>query len=169
MAVQVITPRQLRPLQKGRVQVTFLQQQPALFAAVNRPPWIDVVPTARGYATLAGVELTLADCLRYVRQLGGIDHAAQILKDLASQARPDRLGDLAPRLENTTINRLGYLLETLGFLNLAEVLLPFASTSRNWIPLSSQEPEPLWAEPTPAMPRDSTWKLLVNHTLELDD
>ncbi|MFM7550364.1 MAG: hypothetical protein ACKO8I_16155, partial [Cyanobacteriota bacterium] len=67
---------------------TFLQQQPALFAAVNRPPWIDVIPTARGYATMAGVELTLADCLRYLRQLGGIDHAAQILKDLASQAKP---------------------------------------------------------------------------------
>lgn len=115
------------------------------------------------------MELTLADCLRYVRQLGGIDHAAQILKDLASQARPDRLSDLAPWLENTTIRRLGYLLEALGFSQLAEVLLPFATASRNWIPLSSQELEPLWAETTPAIPRDTTWKLLVNHTLELDD
>ena len=169
MAVQVITPRLLRPIQKGRVQVRFLHQQPELFAAVNRPPWIDVIPTPRGYATLAGIELTLADCLRYVRQLAGIDHAAQIVKDLADQARPDRLAELAPLLENTTIRRLGYLLQTQGHPHLAEALQPFAAVSKNWVPLSPPEADPLLPDDMPMSTRDTTWKLIVNHSLELDD
>ncbi len=169
MAVHVITPRLLRPIERGRVQVRFLHQQPELFAVLNRSPWINVVPTPRGYATLAGVELTLVDCLRYVRQLGGIDHAAQMVKDLAGEARPDRLADLAPWLESTTIRRLGYLLEKLGYPRLAQVFKPFAAISKNWVPLSSFDTHLFMVGDTPISARDSTWKLILNHSLELDD
>ena len=169
MAVQVVTPRELRPIQLGRVRVTFLYQQPAAFAQVNCSPWIKKFTTPQGYTTVAGVELTLADCLHYVNQLGGIDHAAQIIKDLADQIDPNRLYALALLLQNTLVRRLGYLLSVMGHPTLATVLEPFAKRSRSWIPLAPREAEPLVAGAASAPSRDPTWKLILNHTLELDD
>ena len=61
----MVTPREQRPIQLGRVRVAFLYQQPAAFAQVNCSPWIEKIATPQGYTSVAGVELTLADCLRY--------------------------------------------------------------------------------------------------------
>lgn len=111
----------------------------------------------------------MADCLRYVNQLGGIDNAAQIIKDLGDQIDPDRLKALALLLENALVRRLGYLLSVLGHSTLATVLEPFTERARSWVPLVSRKAEPLVASDLPAFNRDPAWKLILNHTLELDD
>ncbi len=67
-----------------------------------------------GFATVAGVELTLLDCVRYFHKAAGINGVAQIVKDIG--ARPARAcwQKAAGAYENSAIRRLGYLLDLTG-------------------------------------------------------
>src|SRR5690606_15212630 len=71
MVFQVIAPRQLRDIELGRQQLRFVYQAPAAFAQVNQPNWLAQIKSEAGYATVAGVELTLLDAARYLQKAAG--------------------------------------------------------------------------------------------------
>ena len=62
-----------------------------------------------GFATVAGVELTLLDCVRYFHKAAGINGVAQIVKDIGAKASPRLLQKAAGAYENSAVRRLGYL------------------------------------------------------------
>ena len=88
MVFQIVVPKQLRALQLGRHRLQFVYQAPDTFAQANRPEWTLPVKSETGFATVAGVELTLLDCARYFHRSGGINGVAQITKDLGARADP---------------------------------------------------------------------------------
>ncbi len=63
---------------------------------------------------ISSLALSAFDLLRYPQASGGIDHAADVLHELASSIDPTILEILASAYERTVIQRLGYVLETLG-------------------------------------------------------
>ena len=78
MVFQVVVPRQLRDIDPGRHRLQFLYQGPEAFAQLNKPELVGQMKSDAGFAKVAGVELTLLDCMRYFHQATGINGVAQI-------------------------------------------------------------------------------------------
>jgi hypothetical protein len=88
MVFQVIVRRQVRDFDIGRHRLQFLYQTLQTFIQVNRPVLVGQMKSDAGFATVAGVELTLLDCARYFHKAAGLDGVAQIVKDIGAKANP---------------------------------------------------------------------------------
>jgi predicted transcriptional regulator of viral defense system len=167
MVFQVVAPRQLPRIEIGRHRVEFLFQYPATFAAVNRPDWLVQLKTETGYAKLAGVELTLLDICRYFHRAAGINGAAQAVHDLGKKANGRVLAKAAAEFENTSVRRLGYLLERFGHVRPAQALRPFAEQAKSFKALDPSV-KPVVAELASPAEKNEDWKLLINVRVEID-
>jgi predicted transcriptional regulator of viral defense system len=167
MIFQVVAPRQLRDLTLGAHRLQFVYQEPEAFAACNEASLVDAIKTPAGFAVVAGVELTLLDCVRYMHRAGGLGSVAQIAKDLGAHAVARRLARAAAHYEGAAVRRLGYLLEQAGHTKQAKALRVYAETARHFAPLDPNV-KPIVAALAEVPARDSTWKLLINEVVEVD-
>jgi predicted transcriptional regulator of viral defense system len=120
-----------------------------------------------GFAQVAGVELTLLDCARYLRKATGIHGVAQIAKDIGAKADPRKLAKAAAAYESATVRRLGYLLELVGHARQAKVLVSFAQHAKTSVPLDPSV-KPLLASLMESYEKNAKWKLVMNETVEVD-
>jgi len=167
LVFQVIVPKQMRDFEIGRHRLEFVYQTPADFENVNQSEWLDSLKSDAGFAKVAGIELTLLDCARYFRKAGGINGLAQIAKDVGGRAKPATLAKAAVHYENSSVRRLGYLLERMGHKRQAAALQSFAKQAKSAVPLDlSVMPliEGLSARPEKA----SKWMLVINESVEID-
>lgn len=167
MVFQVIVPRQLRDFEIGRHRLQFLYQAPKAFALVNQPGALDQMKSDTGFAKVAGVEITLLDCIRYFHKAGGINGVAQIAKDIGAKADPRLLAKTAAAYENSTVRRLGYLLDSVGHVRQANALEPFVKKAKTALPLDPAV-KPLTASLAELHEKDAKWKLLINEPVEID-
>ena len=167
MVFQVIAPRQLPDIELGRQRIAFLYQSPETFAKANHSDWLDRLKTDAGFAKVAGVELTLFDICRYFHKAGGINGAAQVVNDLGKKAHPTNLVKVAAAYENSSVRRLGYLLERFGHLKQARALRPFAEKAKSFKPLDPSV-KPIVPELAGNNERNTDWKLIVNVPVEID-
>ena len=166
MVFQVIVPRQLRDFNLGRHRLQFLYQAPKAFTQINDPALVDQMKSDAGFATVAGVELTLLDCVRYFHKAAGINGVAQIVKDIGAKASPRLLQKAAGAYENSAVRRLGYLLDLTGHARQADALQGFVKRARTALPLDPSV-RPLMKALAQAGERNSRWKLLINEAVEL--
>jgi predicted transcriptional regulator of viral defense system len=166
MVFQVIVPKQLRAFQLGRHKLQFIYQTPNAFAEVN-PGWTLQVKSDTGFATVAGVELTLLDCARYFHRAGGINGVAQIAKDLGARADPRALAAAAVFYENSSVRRLGYLLDLSGHEGPASALQEFAIKTNSVKPLDPSV-KVLSAALRAFHQKNSKWKLEINVPVEFE-
>ena len=166
MVFQVVVPRQLRDFDLGRHRLQFLYQGPEAFAQVNKPELVSQMKSDAGFARVAGVELTLLDCVRYFHKAAGINGVAQIAKDIGGKANPRTLVKAATAYENATIRRLGYLLDQLGHGRQAHALESFVKEAKTAVPLDPAV-KPLAAALAQGHERNAKWKLLINETVEI--
>jgi predicted transcriptional regulator of viral defense system len=145
----------------------FIYQESEAFAACNEPAFLEAIKTPAGLAAVAGVELTLLDCVRYMHRAGGINSVAQIVKDIGSEADTRRLARAATHYEGASVRRLGYLLELAGHGKQARALHSFAESAKHFAPLDpGVKPRvPALAE---APRREPMWKLELNETIDVD-
>jgi predicted transcriptional regulator of viral defense system len=167
MVFQVIVPKQLRAFEIGRHRLQFVYQTPHAFGKANNPEWLAQMKSEAGFAQVAGVELTLLDCSRYFHRAAGINGVAQIVKDLGAKADSRKLAKLAAIYENSSVRRLGYLLELAGHLRQAKALEPFASKAKSIKPLDPSVKSFIasLAAPTQKNPK---WMLVINEPVEID-
>lgn len=167
MVFQLVVPKQLRDFEIGRHRLQFLYQTPQAFSRVNRPVALDRIKSDEGFANVAGVELTLLDCARYFHKAGGINAVAQIAKDISDKADPGRLAKLAAAYENSSVRRLGFLLDRAGHEQQARALEPFVKKAKTPTPLNPAA-KPLVASLADFSEKNSKWKLLINEPVEID-
>lgn len=165
MVFQVVVPRQLRSFDLGRHRLQFLYQGPDAFRQVNQSSLIGQMKSDAGFAKVAGVELTLLDCVRYFRKAAGINGVAQVVKDVGAKASPRLLHKAAGTYENAAVRRLGYLLDLAGHKRQADALQAFVKRARTVGPLDPSV-RPLVQACTQAGERDQKWKLLINEVVE---
>lgn len=168
MVFQVVVPKQLRDFEIGRHRLQFLYQTPETFASVNHPFGLDRMKSDAGFAKVAGVELTLLDCARYFHKAAGINGVAQIAKDIGGKADPGKLAKFAAAYENSSVRRLGYLLDRAGHLRQSDALASFAKTAKTALPLDPSA-KPLMESLAEFHERNSKWKLVINEPVEIDD
>jgi predicted transcriptional regulator of viral defense system len=167
MVFQVIVPRQLRGFEIGRHRLQFIYQALHAFADANRPEWLAQMKSEAGFAKVAGVELTLLDCARYLHRAAGINGVAQIAKDLGGKADPRKLARLAHVYENSSVRRLGYLLELARHARQAKALEPFAREAKSLKPLDPAA-KPLLAALASSQEKNAKWMLLINERVEVE-
>ncbi|MBL8450680.1 MAG: hypothetical protein JNM32_12280 [Dechloromonas sp.] len=167
MIFQVVAPRQLRDFEIGRHRLQFVYQAPKAFSQLNQPERLAQMKSEAGFAQVAGVELTLLDCARYFHKAAGISGVAQIVKDVGAKAEPWVLAEAAAAYENSSVRRLGYLLERAGHGRQAEALAPFAARVKTPVSLDPAV-KPLFASMAELYEKDTKWKLVINEPVEID-
>jgi predicted transcriptional regulator of viral defense system len=167
MIFQVLAPRQLRDLTLGAHRLQFIYQEPDAFAACNESALVEAIKTPAGFAVVAGVELTLLDCVRYMHRAGGLGSVAQIAKDLGARADPRKLAKAAAHYEGAAVRRLGYLLEREGYNKQARALRVYADSARHVAPLDPSV-KAVVAALADGPKRDRSWKLLINEVIDVD-
>lgn len=167
MVFQVIVPKQLRAFDIGRHRLQFIYQAPAAFANSNLPEWLSQMKSEAGFTKVAGVELTLLDCIRYFHKAAGINGVAQIVKDLGANADPRKLAKIAMCYENSAVRRLGYLLERTGHMRQARALEPLARKAKSTKPLDPSI-KPLVESLAGPHQKDARWMLVINELVEID-
>lgn len=167
MVFQVIVPKQIRSFTLGRHRLQFLYQTPAGFAEVNIPEWLGQLKSDAGFAKVAGPELTLLDCARYFHKAGGINGVAQIAKDIGAGAEPRKLTRVAQSYENSSVRRLGYLLELAGHERQAKALDTFVQKAKSTKPLDPAV-KPISASLATLHEKSPRWKLVINTRVEVD-
>jgi predicted transcriptional regulator of viral defense system len=167
MVFQVVVPKQLRSFEIGRHRLQFIYQVPQAFAGANQAQWLAQMKTEAGFAKVAGIELTLLDCVRYLHRAAGINGVAQIAKDLGGKAAPHELARLAGIYENSSVRRLGYLLELARHARQAKALEPFAREAKSLKPLDPAI-KPLVAALASPQETNAKWMLQINERIEVE-
>jgi predicted transcriptional regulator of viral defense system len=165
MVFQVVVPRQLRDFELGRHRLQFIYQMPEAFAQVNKLELVGQMKSDTGFAKVAGVELTLLDCVRYFHKAAGINHVAQITREIGAKANPRALAKAVAAYENSVVRRLGYLLEQTGHGRQAQALEPFVRQARTTLPLDPAV-KPIVAALAQVHEKNAKWKLMINEALE---
>ncbi len=167
MVFQLVVPKQLRLLEIGRHRLQFIYQAPEIFEQANRPEWLDKIKTDEGFTKVAGVELTLLDCVRYFHKASGIDGVAQIVKDIGAKAAPRKLAKIAGFYENSAVRRLGYLLDLAGHSRQSGALEPFAAQAKSFKPLDPAI-RPILETSAEDAEKNIKWRLTIHEPVEVD-
>jgi predicted transcriptional regulator of viral defense system len=153
---QVMCNKVMLPLTIGRLKIVFYYCK----NLKDIEPQKLKVPS--GYLNVSSPEDTAFDLLRYVHQSGHLNHVATVLSELATSMTADKLLRASEHASLRQTQRLGYILDRLGFTELTGLLAQkIAQTSSPYVALRSD------AEYTTAT-KDEKWRLYINEELELD-
>jgi hypothetical protein len=103
--------------------------------------------------------------VRYFHKAAGINHVAQITREIGAKANPRALAKAAAAYENSVVRRLGYLLEQTGHGRQAQALEPFVRQARTTLPLDPAV-KPIVAALAQVHEKNAKWKLMINEALE---
>lgn len=129
--------------------------------------FVHQVKTQSGYMNVANAELTAFDIITEEKKVGGLSRATEVLIELAEKMKFDE--SKLPLLNFFTaavIQRLGYLLDYIDEINLANALYNLLQKSGKTIrkvPLKQSMPVET------DMTVNNRWKVIENYELEIDE
>ena len=153
---QVVVPKSRPGIRCGRVEVTFIARHNA--GAMPTEP----INTPRGFLQVSTPEVTAFDLVGYARHCGGLDHVATVLSELGEKLTGDALRSIAELSPLPWAQRLGYLLDQVGYSDRSDCLAAFVARRAT----ESVELAPGGSQAAPK--RDARWKLLINVSVELE-
>ena len=158
MPFQVITDRPLGPIQAGRFRIVFRYRKHMEGVARG----IERRDTDTGHMKVSGTELTVLDLVRYPGEAGGVERIAATLAVLAARLNPDRLSALSTAFECSVAQRLGHLLERLGYGNQSVALHDTLTRSGQmyWVEFDPLQGTERYYAST-VMERDDRWRVKV--------
>jgi predicted transcriptional regulator of viral defense system len=156
---QVIVPKHKPEIICGKVRIKFYANK----NMINTPT--QKISTAKSRLIISTPEGTAMDLMHYINQSGGLSHIATILSELQESISPEKLLLLAENQKSLPWKqRLGYILEATGSVELAEILKSHLKKHKkiDFIPLMP-------GIETYGVRKNKTWKILENTTIEGDD
>ena len=155
-AFQVISSSWSREIVCGRSRVRFTAR-----ANVRDIPVV-TINTPRSRLAVSTPEVTAFDLVGHPRQSGGLDNVATVLAELAEKIDPRKLAAAAPLSPLAWSQRLGFLLEHLGFGTLTGPLhTHMARQSAKLVGLAV-------GPPLAGTSRDRRWSVALNAAIEAD-
>ena len=106
---QVFLAANRRPIRCGAVRVRFIARK-----RIKDVP-VQSFNTPRGTLLVSTPEATALDLVGYPQHAGGLDGVATVLSELAEHLDPEKLAAAAKQAPLPWAQRLGYMLEHLGF------------------------------------------------------
>jgi predicted transcriptional regulator of viral defense system len=155
MVFQVITSRPTREMRAGKVTIQF-----SMSRKVEKMP-VAVKQTETGTMRVATPETTAFDLVRYPEGAGHLSNIATVLSELAERLDARALPAVAPLVRLPDVQRLGYLLDTIGQAAITEPLF-------RWIARRHPRVVPLQPGVPAAKDSMSRWRVLPNAELEVD-
>jgi len=155
MTFQVVTDRPTRAVRIGKVQLGFSMNRHMELLPVT------VRQTETGTMRLATPETTAYDLVRYPAEAGHWNNVAMVLSELAESLVAKRLVQVAPLVRVPDVQRLGHLLDVLGFDGLTGSLV-------EWLKRRSPRALPLQSGAGTEGEFDCRWKVWTNVELEVD-
>lgn len=123
--------------------------------------------TQVGYMTVSGPELTALDIVAEEKKIGGLSRAAEVLVELSETISWDESKlPLLSHYSNSTLQRLGYLLELIEAEQQADDLFALIKKTKKTLrktPLKQEVPI------DEGMTVDKRWKIIENYKLEIDE
>jgi predicted transcriptional regulator of viral defense system len=131
--------------------------------------YLQQITVKSGYIPVSTPELTAIDLLLYIKNVGGINRVATVLSELAEVIDFERISsDFFQNTNIADIQRLGYLLEMLGFIEVADVLFQKANEAnlkfRKYPLCIKKQPMNLTKFSV-----DEKWKIIINEEIETDE
>lgn len=166
MQFQVVTDKRLPKIRAGRSVLAFYYRKDMDEVAEG----LEERKTEAGFIKVSGIELTMLDLLRYPHAAAGLDHIATVLSDLGPRFDPHTLAGLSAAFERTIVQRLGYLLDKLGFSEQTGALHETLSRFRilPWTELAPARTKIHVVKHEP-IERDERWHVIVNRIPEIDE
>jgi predicted transcriptional regulator of viral defense system len=155
-AFQVFVAANRRPIRCGAVRVDFLARKRLKDVTVEN------VNTPRGTLHVSSPEATALDLVGYAGRAGGLNQVATVLAELAGRLDAEKLAAVARTAPVSWAQRLGYLLEDLGFAEKASALKAYVG--RN----AKQATALLPGASRKRVRRNKEWKLDVNATVDAE-
>lgn len=153
---QVIAQKKIPDLKLGGIKICFYESKD--FSVIP----IQTIKTPAGYVNVSTPEGTSFDLIRYLHQSGHLNHVATILSELAEEIDGEKLVLIAQNLSFRYTQRLGYLLDILGFESLTQPLAQFIEKRR--LPYISLRPD----KPKDKAQRNTKWRLFINEQIDPD-
>ncbi len=166
MAFQVVTDKRIPNIRAGRSTITFHYRRDMETVAA----WIGSQKTDTGTMQVSSIELTMFDLLRYPHAAAGLDNIATVLRDLGEQVDATELGKLVPAFARSVGQRLGHLLDALGYERktgeLHDVIV--RGPLLPWVELEPAQAADADLAPEPSQ-RDARWHVVVRRPPEPDE
>lgn len=153
-AFQVIVPRSRAGITCGGVRIEFVARKNTEAIPVQD------FKTPRGYIKVSTPEATAFDLVGYPNHSGGLDNSATVLSELAESIDAEKLAEIADLSPVAWSQRLGYLLELIGEIDLADRLAEYVRIKDPvTIPLSSSQLHK-------GIRQNPRWRLIPNEKVE---
>ena len=159
----VTASNHLRAKVKNDVKISFVAKKDI------PQQYLQQITVKSGYIPVSTPELTAIDLLLYINNVGGINRVATVLSELAEVIDFERISiDFFQYANTADIQRLGYLLETLGFIEIADLLFQKANEAnlkfRKYPLCIKKQPIKLTN-----FPIDKKWGIIINEEIETDE
>jgi predicted transcriptional regulator of viral defense system len=154
---QVICDKRLPQVIIGRSTIRFYFSQ----QVASLPYQTKNAPT--GTLKISTPEVTAFDLMKYLRQSGHINHVATVLLELGNNLKARELGKVAESYSPAYVQRLGYVLDELGYVRKTQLLHDFIEKQLppRYVPLRSDRKQEL-------SPKNKKWHIVINEKLEPD-
>ena len=154
--LQVVAPSHIRMIDLAAVRIRFLR-----FSGMERAR-TGLRRTQTGDYILSTAEWTAIDLIRFQNNIGGLDAVAGVIQELGEAMDTEKLEESCRyEPQNAPLQRLGWLLEHLGF---EELVLPIRSELEkrdpSYVPLNSSLKRRTG-------PHSRTWRIVVNEKPEI--
>jgi predicted transcriptional regulator of viral defense system len=156
MAFQVMADAPERDIEVGRVRIELHVSRLVDGAATQQ------MQTETGAMVVASPETTAFDLVRFPEACGYWSNVATVLAELADKLDPVRLAALVPRGARSDAQRLGWLLERIGRVDLADALGQVLAGKR-LLPTALTT-----VRESADAPLEPRWHVLVNDDVEPD-
>jgi predicted transcriptional regulator of viral defense system len=154
----VITNKSLRTIHVRGQRIRFFKK-----SDLDMEIGLEQIKTENGYIKTSVPERTALDLIHYVRQIGGLNRAATVLEELSEKINSSRLLKNAQKEKSLCyVQRLGFIMDLLGFEHLTEKL-------NGW--LKARKPAKTLLDPTSAINSEAfnpKWRLYVNNDIDTD-
>ena len=155
-AFHVFLETNRRPIACGMVRVAFMARKRLMYVPLQS------FNTPRGTLQVSSPEATALDLVGYADHAGGLGQVATVLSELAGRVDPEKLAAAAGTAPLPWAQRLGYLLDHLGFKEktqpLKEYVYEHAKESAVLLPKAARA----------RARRNKDWKLYVNGNVEAE-
>jgi predicted transcriptional regulator of viral defense system len=154
--LQVFLAKHRDPIQCGKVRVRFIARK-----RINDVP-VDRLNTPRGTLAVSSPEATAFDLVGYADHAGGLNQVATVLSELVEKLDSEKLALVAATAPVSWAQRLGFLLDHLGY---SEKTAPLKDYVRKHARVSTLlSPK----ESRARSHRNKGWKLYVNAKIEAE-
>ena len=160
---QVMTNKQLKPLQLGKVRIKFIYKK-----SLEEIKTQNIVVKS-GYLKIATPETTAIDLLLYPKHSVGLNHIATVLTELVEILNAKLLIEAIKNLkEISSVQRFGYILEHLEPMNIGdrdklvkELKKYLENKKLQFVALATEVPIINY-------PKNNDWKIIENSNIESD-